>query len=170
MLLKIQNVGKKQKTKKKNFKTTALPALSPHSPDLLASALLVWPSLSSEPREWEEARGEGGPGDPLRSPPPLPVPGWVGCQVYLCTSCTLINLCKSPPRPCHVSVPLLIPLKLPGLLQSPPNGPGKWDGQGPPRLESAGCPSYRTLTASQPSPVFFATHQGERALPGTGKW
>lgn len=29
-----------------------------------------------------------------------------------------------------------------------PFSPGKWDGQGPPRLESAGCPSYRTLTTS----------------------
>lgn len=38
-----------------------------------------------------------------------------------------------------------------GFPNSPPTSPGKWDGQGPPRLESAGCPSYRTLTF-QPVP------------------
>lgn len=46
MLLKIQNVGKKQKTKKKKFKTTALPTLSTYSLDLLTPALLVWTFLS----------------------------------------------------------------------------------------------------------------------------
>lgn len=39
-----------------------------------------------------------------------------------------------------------------GFPNSPPTSPGKWDGQGPPRLESAECPSYRTLTSSQPVP------------------
>ena len=57
-------LGKKKNQKKKNFKTTTLPALT-HSPDLLASALLVWTSLNSEPREGEEAMGWGGPGDLL---------------------------------------------------------------------------------------------------------
>lgn len=96
MLLKIQNVGKKQKNqkKKKNLK----PPPSPHfQPIPLTLPLPSWSGPpSAEPREGEEARGWCSPGDLLRSPPPLPVPGWVGCQVYLCTSCTLINLCKSP--------------------------------------------------------------------------
>ncbi|CAK6437044.1 unnamed protein product [Pipistrellus nathusii] len=39
-----------------------------------------------------------------------------------------------------------------GFPNSPPTSPGKWDGQGPPRLESAGCPSYRTLASFQPVP------------------
>lgn len=155
MLLKIQNVGKKQKTKKKNFKTTALPALSAHSPDLLASALLVWTSLTSEPREGEEARGWGGPGDLLRSPPPLPVPGWVGCQVYLCTSCTLINLCKSPtPAPpcfCAFAHSPQAPRASPVLLSHLAPGSGMdrghlvWNQQGVPLIGPSPPPSQSCL-------------------------
>lgn len=168
MLLKIQNVGKKQKTKKKNFKTTALPALSPHSPELLAP-VLVWTSLSSKPRRGRKPGGRVALGTCSRSPPPLPVPGWVGCQVYLCTSCTLINLCKSPiPAPpcfCAFAHSPPTPRASPVLLLARGSGMDRghlvWYQQGVPLRDPHLLPA---------SPVLFTTHQGELGLPGTGRW
>lgn len=151
MLLKIQNVGKKTKNQKKNFKTTTLPALSPHSPDLLAPTLLVCgPPSALSPGRGKKPGGKGGPGNlalgphflsqcragwgvrfiyvPLAhsstyaSPPPRP-------SMFLC-------LCSSPQSPRASPVPL--PLAA---------GSGM---DGPPRLESAGCPSHGTLPSPQP--------------------
>lgn len=92
----IKDVGKKQKTKK-----ILKPPPSQHSHPI--PLFLPLPSRSGPPSTLSPERGRkpGGRGGVAlgtcsRSLPPLPVPGWVGCQVYLCTSCTLINLCKSP--------------------------------------------------------------------------
>lgn len=56
-----------------------------------------------------------------------------------------------------------------GFSNPPPTNPGKWDGQGPPQLELAGCPFYRTLTTSQPV-LSCSLSISELALPGTGRW
>lgn len=150
----IKDVGKKTKNQK-NFKTTALPALSPHSP-IFAPALQVWTSLNSEHREREKAWGREGValGTCSRSPPPLPVPGWVGCQVYLCTSCTLINLCKppTPAPPCFCAfahspqIPRASPIPLP-LAQGSGMDRGHlvWNLQGVPLTGPSPLPSQSHL-------------------------
>lgn len=138
MLLKIQNVGDKNKKPKKKIEDHHPPHTPPISQTILP--LLSWsgpPSALSIGKGGSQ--GMGGPGPTLG--PPSPLPGWVGCQVYLCTSCTLINLCKSPPRPpCFCA------------FAHSPSVPSKWIRQGPPPLESAGCPILGTLTSSQPAP------------------
>lgn len=140
-------LGKNKKPKKKNLNHHPLPYPSPHYPDLLASARLVWTSLSSEPREGEGTRGGVALGTYSRSPPPLPVPGWVGCQVYLCTSCTLINLCKSPhPGPSMFLCLCSFPSSSQGfssfLPTSPPGSGWTWATSfGVPFMESSAPPS-----------------------------
>lgn len=132
---------KNQKKKKKILKITTLPALSPHSPDLLASALLVWTSLSSEPREWEEARGQGGPGDLLWVPTSSPSAGLGGVSgLFMYLLHTHQPMQVPHPGPSMFLCLCSFPSNSQGF-PSPPPSPGKWDGQGPPRLESAGCPS-----------------------------
>lgn len=154
MLLKIQNVGKKQKTKKKR-KPCALPALRPF-PDHLASAPLVWTSLSS-------AQGGGaagvGAGAALGPAPGAGLGGASGLFMYLLHTHQPMQVPRPSP---HVSVPLLIPHSPPGLLSPPPTSPRKWDGQGPPPLESAGCPVPSPLLL--PASPIFTPHQRELAM------
>lgn len=141
----------KNKKPKKNFKATALLHYHPITQTSLLLPSWSWTSLRSEPREGEEARGVEWPWGPASgSPPPLPVPGWVGCQVYLCTSCTLINLCKSPTPapPCFCAFAHSPQAPRASLVPFPLAVGSGMDG--PPRLESAGCPSHGTLASPQP--------------------
>ena len=89
-----------------------------------------------------------------RSLPPLPVPGWVGCQVYLCTSCTLINLCKSPiPAPpcfCAFAHSPPTPRASPILLLARGSGMDRghlvfWNQQGVPLKRPSPPPSQSCL-------------------------
>lgn len=73
-----------------------------------------------------------------------------------------------PPRPLHVSVPLLIPLKLPGLLQSPSH---YWE-VGWTEATLFGISRVSLLMDPHLLPAsssLFTTHQGELALPDTGR-
>lgn len=103
----------KKKKKRKKGKKESLPCTISPSPQTLPLPPGLWTSPALSPGREKKPGGSVALGTCLWSPPPLPVPGWAGCQVYLCTSCTLINLCKSPPRPsrflCLCSFPLLTP-------------------------------------------------------------
>lgn len=141
MLLKIQNVGKKQKTKKKNLRPPPDPCtITPFPRPLCPCPPGLWISLCSEPREGEEARGQGGPGDLPLGPHLLSQcrAGWGVRFIYvpLAHSSTYAS---PPPRPLHVLCLAHSP-QLPGLLQSPPTRRGEmgwmghlaWDQQGVP--------------------------------------
>lgn len=96
----------------------------------------------------------------LWSPPPRPVPGWAGCQVYLCTSCTLINLCKSPPRPSRFLCLFAHSPLTPRLLRPLPLTVGS--GVKGHLFEISRFPSHGTLTStSWSSLVLFTSHQGD---------
>lgn len=82
------------------------------------------------------------------------VPGRVGCQVYLCTSCTLINLCKSPTPapPCFCAFahsPQAPRASLVLLPQAPGSGMDRghllWNQQGVPFMGPSPPPSRSHL-------------------------
>lgn len=147
-------LGKNKKPKKKNFKPPPSLHSPTHSPVLLASASLVWTSLNSDPGLGRKPGGGVALGTCSRSLPPLPVPGWVGCQVYLCTSCTLINLCKSPiPAPpcfCAFAHSPPTPRASPILLLARGSGMDRghlvfWNQQGVPLKRPSPPPSQSCL-------------------------
>jgi hypothetical protein len=148
MLLKIQNVGEKKKPKKKKSENHRLPCTISTFPDLLALALQVCgPPSALSPGRGKKPGGRVALGTFLWSPPPLPVTGWAGCQVYyvpLAHSSTCASPCPSPPAR-QVSVHLLILLKLMGFPSpslttgSAVDGPPVWNQQGVPPLGPSLC-------------------------------
>lgn len=159
---------KTNKQKQKKLKTTTLPALSAHSLDLLALALLVCgPPSTLSPGEGG-SQGESGPGDLPLDPHLLSQcrAGWGVRFIYvpLAHSSTYASphpgpsmflcLCSFPSTSQDFSSPL--PLT---------TGSGM---EGPPPLESAGC-LHGTLTSPQPVGPFVTPHQGGLTLPGTGR-
>lgn len=159
MLLKIQNVGKKQKTKKKkNLKTTTPCTITP-SPRPLWPCPGLWSSLRPAPRRGEETRGWGGPGDLPLGPPLLSQcrAGWGVRFIYvpLAHSSTYAS---PPPRPLHVLCLAPSP-PAPGPPPAPPaQAAGRWGGW------QQGDPVYRlcppTSREEHPPP-----HPGRRELP-----
>lgn len=77
-VIKDTKCWEKTKNQKKKILKPPPSPHSPHSPDLLAPALLVCSSLSSEPREWEEARGWCSPEDLFQVPTSSPSAGLGG--------------------------------------------------------------------------------------------
>lgn len=161
MLLKIQNVGKKQKTKKKKGN----PPPSPHS--ALSQTILPLLSWSGPPSAQPREGGQPGwgPGAALGPAPGAGLGGASGLFMYLLHTHQPMQVPRPGP---HVSVPLLIPLSPPGLLSPPPTSPRKWDGQGPPPLESAGCPVGCPLLL--PASPIFTPHQRELAVTWHWRW
>lgn len=129
MLLKIQNVGKKQKTKKKKFKTTPTPALSPHSPDLFAPVLLVCGSSSAlSPGKGRKPGGRVALGTCLWVPTSSPSAGLGGVSglfMYLLHTHQPMQVPHPGPS---MFCALLIPLSSQGFSSPLPLAAGKWDG------------------------------------------
>lgn len=161
-----------EKTKNQKKKLKPLPSLHSHPIPLIFLPLPSWsgPPSALSPGKGRKPGGGVALGTCSRSSPPLPVPGWVGCQVYLCTSCTLINLCKSPTPapPCFCAfahspqTPRASPIPLP-LAQGSGMDRGHlvWNQQGVPLKGPSPPPSQS---------VWFTIHQGELALPDTRRW
>lgn len=140
MLLKIQNVGKKQKTKKKNLKP--LPSLHSHPIPLIFLPLPSWsgPPSALSPGKGRKPGGGIALGTCSRSPPPpsAGLGGVSGLFMYLLHTHQPMQV--PHPGPSLFLCLCSFPSNSQGFSSSPPTSPGKWDGQGPPRLESAGCP------------------------------
>lgn len=168
-VIKDTKCWEKKKPKKKKLK----PPPSPHSQPFPLT-FLPPPSWSgppsAEPREREEARGWCSPGDLLQVPTSSPSAGLGGVSgLFMYLLHTHQPMQVPHPGPSMFLCLCSFPSNSQGFSNPSPTSPGKWDGQGPPCLELAGCPSYRTLPLPA-SPILFTSHQSELALPGTGRW